>query len=237
MNIFQKLARHMIKKSFNLSVWTIQQFHDMTAYEKKTDWLRKHPDGTLGADIVKCMDENRIKLVPGFESHDLKHVLLDYKMTPVDEIRMQAFMIGNRNYSPVTFAIFIFGALLLPDEWNTFYQDFKKGRKTQSIRRWTIEQYSNQNTITLRSTIMEPQLKKAKQPVFKDLVMYAAICCFAAGISGMLYCLPYLFSSNIADLVGAGFPFVGGAVLTVGGLLTLSNLSRQRQLSQEKNKN
>jgi hypothetical protein len=42
----------------------------------------------------------------------------------------------------------------------------------------------------------------------------------------MLFCLPFLFSSNMADLVGAGFPFVSGAILIAGGLLTLSNLSR-----------
>ena len=42
----------------------------------------------------------------------------------------------------------------------------------------------------------------------------------------MLFCLPFLFSSNVADLVGAGFPFVGGAILFVGGLLVLSNLSK-----------
>ncbi|MNJ83987.1 hypothetical protein D3C87_14200 [compost metagenome] len=236
MNIFQKLARLIIKKSFNLSVWTIQQFHDMSEYEKKTVWLRSHPEGTIGADIVKCMDENHIKLVPGFESHDLKHVLLDYKMTPVDEIRMQAFMIGNRNYSPVSFAIFLFGAWMLPDKWSTFYQDFKKGRKAQTIRKWTIEEYANQNTLSLRSQIMESRTQKANPLTLKRLVMYGAICSVAAGISGMLFCLPFLFSSNIADLVGAGFPFVGGAILTVGGLLALSSLSRQ-SLIQEKSNN
>jgi hypothetical protein len=46
-----------------------------------------------------------------------------------------------------------------------------------------------------------------------------------AGIFGMLFCLPFLFSSNMADLVGTGFPFVSGAMLIAGGLLTLSNLS------------
>ena len=47
-----------------------------------------------------------------------------------------------------------------------------------------------------------------------------------AGIFGMFFCLPFLFSSNMADLVDAGFPFVSGAILIAGGLLTLSNLSR-----------
>jgi hypothetical protein len=54
---------------------------------------------------------------------------------------------------------------------------------------------------------------------------------FAVGVFGMLFCLPFLFSSNMADLVGAGFPFVGGATLVVGGLSTLSNLTQKNNKS------
>jgi hypothetical protein len=46
----------------------------------------------------------------------------------------------------------------------------------------------------------------------------------------MLFCFPFLWSSNIADLVGAGFPFVAGAILTIGGLINLSILSRPIQI-------
>src|SRR5688572_30678993 len=121
MNIFQRIARVIIKQSFHLSVWTIGQFHDVALYEKKTRQLKALPDGTLGNDIARCLEKNGLRLVPKYESHDLKHVLLDFEMTPVDEIRMQAFMLGNGNYSIPSFAIFIFGAFFLPDLWVTFY--------------------------------------------------------------------------------------------------------------------
>lgn len=233
MNAIQRLARHLIKRTFDFTVKTIQRFEDdPRAYEQKNEWLRNLPPGTLGADIVRCLDENRVKLVPGFESHDLKHVLLGYEMTPVDEIRLQAFMIGNGNYSSVSFAILILGIFLLPDEWQTLYRDFKKGRKSLPIRTWTIEQYAHHNTLDLRKHILESKVQKASKPVLRSLVMYGAISFIAAGISGMLFCLPFLFSSHIADLVGAGFSFVGGAVLTVGGLLTLASLSGKSSITQ-----
>ena len=47
-----------------------------------------------------------------------------------------------------------------------------------------------------------------------------------AGAFGMLFCVPFLWSANMADLVGAGFPFVGGAILFSFGLLTLAVLNR-----------
>lgn len=62
----------------------------------------------------------------------------------------------------------------------------------------------------------------------KRLTKYGALTSLIAGIFGMIFCLPFLFSSNIADLVGAGFPFIGGVILAVGGLLTLSNLTKQQ---------
>lgn len=227
MNILQKLARQLIKKSFNFSVWTIEQFHDKNYYADQVENLRKYPIGTLGHDIAKCLDDNKLGLVPQYESHDLKHVLLDYKMTPVDEIRMQAFMLGNGNYTIPCFAILTFGAILLPDEWSTFYNDFKSGQKSKPISSWTIEKYGDFQTQTLRSQVIETRTEKHKKLTMKTITKYRALTSIVVGISGMLFCLPFLFSSNISDLVGAGFPFVAGAILTVGGLFTLSNLTRQ----------
>ena len=108
MNIFQHLARTIIKKSFRLSVWTIEQFHDIAIYEQKTRELQELPDGTLGKDIAACLEKNNLRLVPNYESHDLKHVLLNFKMTPVDEIRMQAFMLGKRKLLNSEFCNFHF---------------------------------------------------------------------------------------------------------------------------------
>ena len=44
----------------------------------------------------------------------------------------------------------------------------------------------------------------------------------AAGAFGMLFCFPFLWSASLEDLVGAGFPFVGGALLFGFGLLTFT---------------
>lgn len=47
------------------------------------------------------------------------------------------------------------------------------------------------------------------------------------GVSGMLYCLPHLYSNNMADLIGSGFPFVAGAILFGTGLLTFAITSKK----------
>lgn len=56
----------------------------------------------------------------------------------------------------------------------------------------------------------------------KAIVLIGGIAAIIAGIGGMLFCLPFLFSARIPDLIGAGFPFVGGAVLAGSGLIALA---------------
>ncbi|MDA7502017.1 ubiquinone biosynthesis protein COQ4 [Chitinophagales bacterium] len=224
MNILQKIGRRLIRISFDTSVSTIEYFSKMDKYHKQVDELRKLEEGTLGKEIADCLDKHNLSLVPKYESHDLKHVLLDYKMTAEDEIRMQAFMIGNGNYSIPSFAIFFFGAILLPDLWLTFCSDFYNGRNTLPISEWKIEDYALRQINDLRNELAERKLENSID--MKRLTQFAAMITVLSGILGMLFCLPFLFSSNIADLVGAGFPFVGGAILIVGGLLTLSNMSQ-----------
>lgn len=230
MNFFQFLSHSIIKKSFHFSVLLIERFSDLESVNQKAAELCNLPEGSLGKDIANCLDENGLRLIPKFESHDLKHVLLGYKMTPIDEIRLQAFMLGNGNWSIPSIAIMLFGATLLPGRWPVFFQDFKNGRRTKPISTWSINDFENEQTAFLRKCLFEKQA--SRQPVFslEKISKCGAVVSILAGIFGMVFCLPFLFSSNLADLVGAGFPFVGGAVLTVGGLLVLSNLAKQEPI-------
>ena len=232
MNILQKIARKIIKQSFDLSVSTIELFSKMEPYKQKVSELRNLEKGTLGKEIAECLDKHNLTLIPKYESHDLKHVLLNYQMTAEDEIRMQAFMVGNGNYSIPSFAILIFGAILLPDLWRTFYSDFKKGKKSIGISEWSIEKYATRNLTELRAELLKPEFEQKTIFDMKRVTKFGAFASITAGIFGMIFCLPFLFSSNMADLVGAGFPFVGGAILAVGGLLALSNLSRPNKSQQ-----
>jgi hypothetical protein len=227
MHIFQLLARKIIKHSFHLSVWTIEQFHEIALYEKKVRQLQELPEGTLGRDIADCLARNGLRLVPNFESHDLKHVLLNFQMTPVDEIRMQAFMLGNGNYSIPSFAIFIFGVIFLPDMWSTFYKDFKNGRKSKPLSSWTIEEYAWCQTSTLREIVFNYSPENNNQFEMNKIAKLGSYTAIILGTFGMLFCLPFLFSNKLIDVVGAGFPFLSGAIIASTGLFTLANLSKQ----------
>ncbi|MDC8003990.1 hypothetical protein POV27_07995 [Aureisphaera galaxeae] len=231
MNLFQKAARKIIKISFDFAVKVITFFSEMSTYHSKLEALNKLPEGTLGAEIANCLRSRKLHFVPGFESHDLKHILLDYEMTPEEEIRLQAFMIGNGNHSIPSYLIFVFGALLLPDRWRTFYEDYIHGKRTLPISHWTLDACGHRNLEELRKEIVLPS-KETLDVVYKpsSFIKIGALGAITAGISGMLFCLPFLFSSNMADLVGAGFPFIGGAILVAGGLISWSNTTKPQKV-------
>lgn len=50
-----------------------------------------------------------------------------------------------------------------------------------------------------------------------------------AGGFGMLFCFPFLWSGRMEDLVGAGLPFVGGAILFGSGLVALAIINREEK--------
>ena len=227
MKISKCLSETIIKKTFDLSVCIIEKFNDMSNCKTKVEELRKLPQGTIGKEIANCLDENTLNLITNFESHDLKHVLLDFEMTPIDEIRMQAFMLGNGNYTFPCFAILSFGIILLPNYWRELFRDFKRGKNTKPISEWNIEHYAEMKLLECREIIKLNKVSETNIFTMKDLLIYSAFSLIFAGIFGMIFCLPFLFSTSIADLVGAGFPFVGGAILTIGGFIVLSNLSKQ----------
>jgi len=221
----KRIPEKIIKASFHLSVWMIEKFYDMKVYEDKVNELRNLGEGTLGKDIADCLDKNNLRLVPGYESHDLKHVLLNYKMTPFDEIRMQAFMLGNGNISIPSCAIFLYGFILLPHKWNQLLRDFKLGLFSKPIKTWTMEQFADRQTKELRDQVIN---SRREIKVIKRLATIGSFSAIIAGLFGMIYCLPYLFSPILEDLVGAGFPFVGGAILFASGLISLSIQSKQK---------
>ena len=223
-----KLPEWIIRKSFYLSVWFIEQFNDMKAYAGKLDTLKEMPEGTLGREIANCLESNKLQLVPGYESHDLKHSLLGFEMTPVDEIRMQAFMIGNGNISIPSIVIFLYGLLLLPHKLFVFIEDFSRGLNAKSIVDWSIEDYAHRNLNALRAEVFSAKAKNQRLDLmFKYGANYSAVFAMIIGAFGMMYCLPHLFSPLLEDLIGAGFPFVGGAILFSSGVIGLSIQNRK----------
>lgn len=100
--------------------------------------LRELPEGTWGRELAKLLDKNNYRLLRNYEHHDAKHVLLGYDMDEVSEVRLQFFFFGNRRYTFPVLSTVTVGMILMPEYWNLFFKEFKKGRSLQEINKHDI---------------------------------------------------------------------------------------------------
>jgi len=110
----------------------LQFFHRNRCYDEKLDIMRNMEKGTTGRAIADMLDTNRLKLIPKFEEHDLKHTLLGYGMSPEEELRMQAYLLGNGNRS-LFCSLFLSSGIFLPWIWKQLREDYDKGKNAPSI--------------------------------------------------------------------------------------------------------
>jgi hypothetical protein len=119
-------------------IWVLEKIYGTKPLDLKLAELRKLEKGSVGREVAEMLDIKGYRLIPKFENHDLKHIILDYEMTMQDEIKMQAYLVGNGNK---TFPCLIFLSLGLfyPKIWSELGKEYRQGKKTNSIHYLTLE--------------------------------------------------------------------------------------------------
>ena len=109
------------------------------AWQQNKSTLKKFPPNTLGNSLGVFLEKEGFGLLPKLEDHDVLHVLLNYKTTIEGEVKMQFFLLGNRKKSSYALFTAIIGILLVPERFNEFLKEFRKGRKCINISKWDFE--------------------------------------------------------------------------------------------------
>lgn len=120
------------------------------------DDLYKMKEGTLGRDLVRMLDKNKLELLPYYVKHDIKHILLDYDTTGEGEVCLQCFMLGNGHISFPVAATVGFGFFTMPEYWGLFLKAFKKGRQSASMHHWQWQSLLELSTQSLKDKINSP---------------------------------------------------------------------------------
>ena len=149
----QRLVRSFIAHCFtSLLIPLFRRLYGTADAASQLQALHQLPAGTLGRGVADLLLAHGLELIPRYESHDLKHVLLGYAMTPLDELKLKAFMLGNGDRSISSLGLGLLG-LLMPEAWPVLWQHFQRGRRTRSIVDWTLPQYATQSVAILRQQI------------------------------------------------------------------------------------
>ena len=115
-------------------------------YKKRKPWnlrtedLIQYPAGSLGNKLGNFLRDEQLQPIPRIERHDAFHLLFDFTTQIQDEVAIQYFLIGNGKISPFPIITSIFAALILPEWWDYFIQQFRKGMKARNIANWNFKE-------------------------------------------------------------------------------------------------
>ncbi len=101
--------------------------------------LLRMPVGSLGLKLGEFLTKHQYDLIPKMEDHDVMHVLMGFKTTVEDEVKMQFFLIGNQKRSVYAFVAAIAGCILIPEFYKEYIEAFKKGKKCHNISNWDFQ--------------------------------------------------------------------------------------------------
>ena len=128
-----------------LVVRPLQILFTRKRYARKLQLLRSLPDHTVGNDLARMLDAKGMKLIPGFERHDLNHLILGYGMEPEEELCMQAYLVGN-GYYKLHCCLFLSSGLLLPCLWKTLFAHDQLGKRNESLSSLSLEECMTDRT-------------------------------------------------------------------------------------------
>ena len=147
---FKLFAEYFVENiKINCVVKPLQRIYSRRFYDDKLMQMRNLPSNTIGNDIAKMLDDDNLRLIPKFGNHDLKHLILEYRMTTQDEIKMQAYLLGNgsRRFSCY---LFLLSGILFPSMWKEYCQEYKKGKSSPLILQLSIEDCMKLQTNDMR---------------------------------------------------------------------------------------
>lgn len=124
------------------------------------DELLRLPPGSLGQRVGQFLSRNQLHLLPGFENHDVFHVMLEYGLSAPEEVELQWCLIGNGKRSSYALIAAFSGAALFPEYWRRFRQAFQRGRQLRTFHHWYYEYLLRENLADLQHFLAGGTLRK-----------------------------------------------------------------------------
>ena len=76
---YSKMANFILSQLFHLAVIVIQKFSKMSKQKDKVSQLGCCGESSIGLEVFHLLKKHHLALIPSYESHDLKHILLGIK--------------------------------------------------------------------------------------------------------------------------------------------------------------
>lgn len=91
------------------------------------------PYETVGNELWQLLNAENLRLLPYYERHDIKHVVLNYPFTDEGEVSLQFFMLANGRVSFPVLATVIYGLVTMPEYYSSFKKAWQRGKQAKSL--------------------------------------------------------------------------------------------------------
>lgn len=91
------------------------------------------PYETVGNELWQSLNAENLRLLPYYERHDIKHVVLDYPFTDEGEVSLQFFMLANGRISFPVLATAIYGLITMPEYYSSFRKAYQRGKEANDL--------------------------------------------------------------------------------------------------------
>ncbi len=122
-----KSRQRLLELAIAWSVPVLNVFRRPPPWRHPAPLLAQFDEASFGHAIFLFLTERNIGFLPKYEIHDAYHVLLGYGTTVTDELRLQAFMAGNRNSTFAGAVLYRIGWLLLPSLRIALEREYRRG--------------------------------------------------------------------------------------------------------------
>ena len=121
--------------------YTMNDFHNM-------------PKNSLGYGLYEYLNKTNLTFKPNLIRHDIKHILLNYEMKMPDELKIHAFLIGNKNYNSMGIVYLIICVLIVPEIIPTLKKEYLRGKKAVCLKDIDLQQYIKMDKNLVRKSLL-----------------------------------------------------------------------------------
>jgi len=148
------MKRHFIvARLIQWSVPFLNIFRRSDVWPYSFEQLNSLEDGTLGKELYHFLSSRGLGYLPKYEVHDSYHALLGYGTTVTEELKLQAFMWGNRNSTFAGKVLFILGYVVFPAKRPILKREIVRGENAKPLAHLDVHLMIPRKLSNLRSDL------------------------------------------------------------------------------------
>lgn len=156
-----QLLNFMQKQSYPL--YALISRRPRPEWQMQRDDLEAFPPGSLGQRLGRFLIINDLHLMPGFENHDIFHILLGYGLSAPEEVELQWCLLGNGKRSAYALVAAVVGAAFFPECWGLLQRAFRRGKALRPFHHWYYEYLLRENLADLQHFLSGGELRSEQQ--------------------------------------------------------------------------